>query len=58
MDAEQDKELWFTVVTPVWEVKTKDARAVLPKDISMKQHIHNCSQGASLVAAICTGNSR
>eukprot|EP01024_Parvocaulis_polyphysoides_P038831 TRINITY_DN35053_c1_g1_i1.p3 TRINITY_DN35053_c1_g1~~TRINITY_DN35053_c1_g1_i1.p3 ORF type:complete len:147 (-),score=31.91 TRINITY_DN35053_c1_g1_i1:413-796(-) len=31
-------------------------RAVLPKEVPMKNVVHNCAMGASLVAAILTGD--
>lgn len=51
-----EKELFFVLVTPAFEAPTKEMRAVLPKSITMKDHIQNCSQAAALVAAILQGD--
>eukprot|EP00850_Spirogloea_muscicola_P004778 SM000021S06411 [mRNA] locus=s21:78986:82354:- [translate_table: standard] len=50
-------DLFFVVVSPAFEAPTKEMRAVLPKEISMRAHTANCSQAASLVTAILTGNA-
>jgi homoserine kinase len=52
-----EKELFFVLVTPAFEAPTKEMRAVLPKNITMKDHIQNCSQAAALVAAILQGDA-
>lgn len=52
-----DGDLWFVLVNPRFEAPTAEMRAVLPKEIPMKQVIHNCSMGASLVAGIATGDA-
>eukprot|EP01018_Ginkgo_biloba_P028758 Gb_40854 [translate_table: standard] len=52
-----DKELFFVLVTPAFEAPTKQMRAVLPKHITMKDHILNSSQAAALVAAVLHGDS-
>lgn len=48
--------LWFVLVNPLFEAPTAQMRAVLPKQIPMKQVINNCCQGGSLVAGIITGD--
>mmetsp|Transcript_26650 Transcript_26650/g.44650 ORF Transcript_26650/g.44650 Transcript_26650/m.44650 type:complete len:418 (+) Transcript_26650:430-1683(+) len=49
-------EVWFVVVTPVYNCPTREMRAALPKMIDFKQHTHNCSAGASLVSGILLGD--
>ncbi|GLJ16092.1 hypothetical protein SUGI_0268120 [Cryptomeria japonica] len=51
-----DKELFFVLVTPAFEAPTKEMRAVLPTEITMKDHILNCSQAAALIAAVLQGD--
>ncbi|KAJ7567206.1 hypothetical protein O6H91_02G136800 [Diphasiastrum complanatum] len=51
-----NKDLFFVLVTPVFEAPTKKMRAVLPNTIDMRQHVSNCSQGAALVTAILEGD--
>ncbi|CAM6103781.1 unnamed protein product [Calypogeia fissa] len=53
----EDKELFFVLVSPEFEAPTKKMRAVLPLEISMKEHVSNCSQAAALVCAILLGDS-
>ncbi|GBG68247.1 hypothetical protein CBR_g2798 [Chara braunii] len=48
----------FVIVSPAFEAPTKEMRAVLPMDISMKSHINNSTQGAALVAAILQGDAK
>jgi homoserine kinase len=48
----EEKELVFVLVSPEFEAPTKKMRAALPADISMKDHVKNSSQAASLVAAL------
>jgi homoserine kinase len=49
--------LWFCLVTPVFEAPTREMRAALPKEITMKTHVANCAAGAGLVAGILTGDA-
>jgi homoserine kinase len=49
--------LWFCLVTPVFEAPTREMRAALPKEISMKTHVANCAAGAGLVAGILGGDA-
>ncbi|GAB4817259.1 hypothetical protein N2152v2_004305 [Parachlorella kessleri] len=53
-----DGDLWFVLVNPCFEAPTAEMRAVLPKEIPMKQVINNCSMGGSLVAGILTGDAQ
>jgi homoserine kinase len=50
-------DLWFCLVTPVFEAPTREMRAALPKEISMKTHVANCAAGAGLVAGILGGDA-
>eukprot|EP00271_Cylindrocystis_brebissonii_P005550 TRINITY_DN17638_c0_g1_i1.p1 TRINITY_DN17638_c0_g1~~TRINITY_DN17638_c0_g1_i1.p1 ORF type:complete len:435 (-),score=70.83 TRINITY_DN17638_c0_g1_i1:314-1618(-) len=52
----EGKELFFVLVSPVFEAPTKAMRAALPAKVSMKSHIANSSQAGALVAAILTGD--
>lgn len=49
--------LFFVVVSPAFEAPTKEMRAALPKEISMKAHVANSSQAAALVSAILLGDA-
>ncbi|CAD7694738.1 unnamed protein product [Ostreobium quekettii] len=51
-------DLWFVLVTPVFEAPTAKMRAALPKLVPMPKVINNCSMGAALVAAIVTGDPK
>ena len=51
------KALWFCLVTPVFEAPTREMRAALPKDISMKVHVANAAAAAGLVAGILGGDA-
>ncbi|XP_024374981.1 homoserine kinase [Physcomitrium patens] len=51
------KDLYFVLVIPDFEAPTKEMRAVLPTEISMKKHIANCSQASALVTAILQGDA-
>lgn len=48
--------LWLVLVTPHVEVPTVEARAVLPKTISLPTMVHQTSAATQLVYAILTGN--
>lgn len=52
-----DGDLWFVLVNPRFEAPTAEMRAVLPKEIPMKQVINNCAMGGSLVAGILMGDA-
>lgn len=45
-------QLFVTVIHPQIEIKTSEARAMLPKDVPLKEAIHNWSNLGSLVAAL------
>ena len=49
-------DLWFVVVTPVFEAPTKKMRAVLPKEISMQLHIENTGAAGELLLGIVQGD--
>lgn len=53
-----DKELLFVLVNPEFEAPTKKMRAVLPAEISFKNHIWNSSQAGALVASVLQGDLR
>lgn len=48
--------LWLTVYTPGCEVKTADARAVLPKSVSLAETVGQAAHLALLVHALHTGD--
>ncbi|SER78219.1 homoserine kinase [Gracilibacillus ureilyticus] len=50
------KGVTFVAVIPNFELKTKDARAVLPKEFSYKESVQASSVANVSVAAICQGN--
>ena len=49
-------DLWFVVVTPVFEAPTKKMRAALPKEISMQAHIENTGACGELLLGIVQGD--
>ncbi len=48
--------LFSTVIHPQIEIKTSEARAILPKDVPLKEAIRNWSNLGSLVAALAKGD--
>ncbi|MGP4040578.1 homoserine kinase [Gracilibacillus sp. D59] len=50
------KGVTFVAVIPSFELKTKDARAVLPKEFTFKESVQASSVANVSVAAICTGD--
>lgn len=48
--------LYATVIHPQVEIKTSEARAILPKEVMLKEAIRNWSNLGSLVAALAKGN--
>lgn len=50
-----DKKFYFTVMIPDFEVKTQDARAVLPKQISISDAVYSMSRAISLCLALQNG---
>lgn len=53
-----EDNLWFVLVTPEYQAPTAEMRAVLPKDIKMKESVFNCNMGGVLVAGILKGNKK
>lgn len=49
-------DLWFVVVTPVFEAPTKKMRAALPTSVSMQLHIENTGAAAELLLGIVQGD--
>ncbi|WP_054859648.1 MULTISPECIES: homoserine kinase [Gracilibacillus] len=52
------KGVTFVAIIPNFELKTKDARAVLPNSFSFKESVQASSVANVSVAAICQGNWR
>lgn len=50
------EELKFVPIIPSFRLSTKEAREVLPKEISIKDGIYNVSRAALMVAALSNGN--
>lgn len=50
-------ELWAAVIHPQVEVKTSDARAVLPADVPLKDAVKNWSNLGAFVSAIYTNDT-
>ena len=48
--------LYVTVIHPQIEIKTSEARAMLPKDVPLRDAVHNWSNLGSFVAALAKGN--
>ena len=48
--------LHITIVLPDFYLPTKQARAALPKKVSMKNAVHNISRAALVVEAFCSGD--
>ncbi|KAL1551917.1 homoserine kinase [Salvia divinorum] len=51
-----EKSLYFVLVNPEFEAPTKKMRAALPSDVTMSNHIWNCSQAGALVASVLQGD--
>lgn len=51
-----DKKFKFTVMIPDFEVRTVDARAVMPKQIEIKDAVYSLSRAVSLCFALQTGD--
>ncbi|XP_023751301.1 homoserine kinase [Lactuca sativa] len=51
-----EKNLFFVLVNPEFQAQTKKMRAVLPTEITMSDHVWNCSQAAALVAGVLQGD--
>lgn len=50
------KEFIFTVCIPSFELKTVDARRVLPKEVSMKDAVSNIAHTVGVIKALESGN--
>ena len=53
--AEVSEKLVFAAFVPPFELKTADARAVMPKEVSMKDSVFNLSRSAVLSASFLSG---
>ncbi|MDY4010385.1 MAG: homoserine kinase [Fusobacterium gastrosuis] len=51
-----DKKFFFTVMVPDFEVKTADARAVMPKQIKISDAVYSLSRAISLCFALKDGD--
>ncbi|MGL5149459.1 MAG: homoserine kinase [Clostridium sp.] len=49
-------DLEFVVIIPNFKLETKEARGVLPVNISLKDGVYNASRTALIVASLCSGN--
>ncbi|XP_057803155.1 homoserine kinase-like [Salvia miltiorrhiza] len=52
----QEKSLYFVLVNPEFEAPTKKMRAALPPEVSISNHVWNCSQAGALVASVLQGD--
>lgn len=50
------KTLLFCIATPEVDLPTREARAVLPKEIPLKHFVHNVGNAASLVVGMIKGD--
>ena len=53
--ADVPESLVFAAFVPPFELKTADARAVMPKEVSVKDSVYNLSRSALLSAAFLSG---
>lgn len=53
--AEVPEKLFFAAFVPPFELKTADARAVMPKEISVKDAVYNLSRSALITASFLSG---
>lgn len=53
--ADIPETLCFAAFVPPFELKTADARAVMPKDVSLKDSVYNLSRSALMTASILSG---
>ncbi len=51
-----DKDFIFTVCIPSFELKTSDARRVLPKEVTMKDAVSNIAHTVGIIKALETGD--
>jgi homoserine kinase len=50
------KELYCTILHPKIEIRTETARAILKKDLSLKQHVMQSANAAGLIAGLIKGD--
>jgi len=55
-DRDAERPLHITIVLPDFYLPTKQARAALPRNVSMKNAVHNISRTALVVEAFRTGD--
>lgn len=53
--AEVPEKLFFAAFVPPFELKTADARAVMPKEVSVKDAVYNLSRSALITASFLSG---
>ncbi|MBE6892647.1 MAG: homoserine kinase [Ruminococcaceae bacterium] len=53
--AEVPEKLFFAAFVPPFELKTADARAVMPKEVSVKDSVYNLSRSALITASFLSG---
>ncbi|MBQ3531125.1 MAG: homoserine kinase [Oscillospiraceae bacterium] len=53
--AEVPEKLFFAAFVPPFELKTADARAVIPKEVSVKDAVFNLSRSALITASFLSG---
>ena len=51
-----DKGLKFVAIVPNFKLSTKEARGVLPNELSMKDGVYNVSRAALMISCLCSGN--
>ncbi len=49
-------KLWITLVKPDISISTRDARRVVPSEISLKQHNHNAGHLGGMLISLCRGD--
>ena len=52
---EVPEKLFFAAFVPPFELKTADARAVMPKEVSVKDAVYNLSRSALITASFLSG---
>ena len=53
--SEVPEKLFFAAFVPPFELKTADARAVMPKEVSVKDAVYNLSRSALITASFLSG---
>ncbi|KAG6392894.1 hypothetical protein SASPL_147122 [Salvia splendens] len=51
-----EKRLYFAPLNPKFEAPTKEIKAALRPEVSMSNHVWNCSQAGALVASVLQGD--